>query len=401
MRKNLGLSYLMIVLLIGTFFISCSSDDERLRLPVMTEELVDNEIRIVFSPTEEQAELKLQMLLTGDSEKRILVNWGEDEFLHEIPSGDISHVYTDTDKDYIITLRPSQGGNLEGVDISEPETTTRIKSLRFGRASFFRKISIYTKGNILERFDLSENPQFNGDIIGFPINNPRFRIDDFRNYKNVSLFISVPISVNLEGISMESLNLSYKLQEETVIPEISIKNSIIEYLEIKNFSYLNRTLLSIGNLDLTETDVEVLSCQSLKLVGGLDLRKMKCCERLIAWYLDSLDEIYFADTHRTVYLHGGYNINDDLHKRMYTNIENLDFRKCTNLESLEVRQFSNLKEILINKTEKLFLILFTGNPLIDEYDYWNDPEALGIAKKDRGFNEQRNEIPAVLELQSN
>lgn len=395
MKRNLSLNHVLITLLLGVFFISCSSDDDKLRLPVMTENLEDNEVRIVFSPTVEQAELKLQMQLTGESENKILVNWGEDEFLHETPSGEISHVYTDTDKDYIVTLRPSEGGNLKGLDISEPKTATRIKSLRFGKSSHLKDFNVYIKNNIMERFDLSQNPQFNDNQIFFYVNTPNFNMNDFKDIKVLNFDISIPRSVHLENMTTDHLTVFYTLYNPGRVPDISIKNSRIGDVRIMNYTFDGNTFLEVDNLDLSGLDTDKMNMQMLCFNNGLDIKSMEHCGIFMAWGIDSFEKVNFSETHSEVYLD-----NTIIQHKPLTAIESLDFRNCPNLKFLQVRGFTNLKEILYNKTDELSLVWFTANPLMEDYA-WRKSETTEMGKVKSESESQVLKRIDVLELQAN
>lgn len=367
---------------------SCSDEDKLPQLPPLTEVLEDNEIRIVFSPTAEQAELNLEALLDGGS---LDINWGEDDKLHTTKQGEISHVYAEFNRDYTISIRPqSKENNLTEVKISKEEVATRVKSFRLGKSPKLESFSMHILDNMLERFDLSQNPQFFDVYIFLYINKPNFVFDDFKNFSSMNFDLSIPRSVTFDNLNAKFCQIFYSLPNfNEKVDKVSLTNCNIETLNIMAYTNHRNQMLQVNNLDLSGSNVEHLQTQLLYIPNTLDLSTMNFCKTF---------QFYSSDADKIKPLHTllGFDL-DNYTNKSSDHLEEVDVRVCTDLSYFQVMGYNNLKAIHYNKTDKLSWIQFANNQHLENYSFYKDSEEKTKALSTQAITERTT----VLSLKAN
>ena len=357
----------LIVLSSILFIASCSDSDGPTRFTQLSEELESNELRLIFSPTVDQPELNLKV--DGYGSSQLFVNWGDDDLVHIVPYGDMSHIYKEVDRDYTISIKSAKEQYITGFSIDDSESAARIKSMRAGECPNLTNFSMYILNNMLERFDLSKNPQFYDTPILLYIHTSNFYFKDFESFKNINFYINLPISVSLENMSASYLRIFYTLDYSTpnsIVPSINLTNSNIDKLEIMSYVRNGQEYLSIDNLNLTGVNSNLLYLLGVRVTNDCNFYKMKYCETLRLYSFDCFGKVHFSDSHKYI------DFNNSWLPRKLSEIEVIDVRNCTELVGLQVRDTNSVKTIEYNKTDKLEYVRIVGNDYLENYEYNND-----------------------------
>lgn len=380
---------IITLLTLSLLFIACS--DEKLPiLPPLNSILENDEVRMVFIPTAEQPQLLLNVVHEGG--ETLSINWGEDDRLHTAKHGEISHIYTELDRPYTISIRPHRNeSKLTTVKIETPKVAQQIRSLRFGKSDKFMSFNMHILENQLERLDLSQNPQFFHGLYLLYVNTPNFVFEDCQHFANISLSISLPISVRLEGLDAQNVNLNYTLKNNHFDSylEINLSNSTIERLSLASYIEYNQNAeLKLEDLDLSNSIIGGMTIADLYLEKILDLSTTKYCEGIELWRFEAKKIILPSTLEFINITHWSKNRNL---------LEELDLRNCINLKYAFISNSPNLKNIHYTMTDKISYLGFYNNAHIEEVSYKKE-ETLQKAKTTKSYINNTKGVE-VLQLQ--
>lgn len=351
--KSNNLILLCLLTLICCF--SCEKEDD----PAVyfdpplsaTEGIEQDEIRLLVRPYEGNDSVVLTIGFGDDDSKRVKVNWGDDNFLHSYKGGDIKHKYINPDKEeYIITIKVP---GIKSFEYTHQESISKTKSVAFGKCPSLESLHASTYNNVYENFDLSQCPQFNGEISFHTYTN-KFNFNGLKNFTDI-FFVCNRIITDIEMVDMNfirlRLGINYDYNDEK-INRFYIKNTRedIENIEISfQTKGDKRYPILAGDLRFEISKTDHLYLGGMSLNNELNLSGF---EKIVLLRTTNCDYpgIRMPQNMTGIELRNprlsDYHPSDQ-------KLESLDFSKCPDMEYITLQGFSNLKTVNIEGLQNL------------------------------------------------